>query len=254
MTEIEKHFIDDSRRLIVPGDHEQTIIYCTERFIQIAEDAISRNGRFCVALSGGSTPKAIFEKICNPPYSEQINWGKIWLFWSDERSVEPNDPDSNYYMAMKAGFEKMPIPKNQIHRMEAEEHLEKHAEEYNDLIETELGSALFDLVMLGMGDDGHTASLFPNTEGLNCSGKWVTANFVPQKNTWRMTLTYECINQSSNIFIYVLGEKKQDMLKKVLSPLKNKPHYPCQMVGSNQNPAIFIADTSAAKNLFSNDR
>lgn len=249
MTEVKTQFIDESRRLVVPGDMEQTLIYCTEQFIAIANDAIAKNGRFVVALSGGSTPKAIFEKICNPPYVDQIPWQKIWLFWSDERSVGPDDPDSNYHMAMKAGFEKMPIPKDHIFRMQAEEEIEKYAEEYNDIIETELGSKLFDLVMLGMGDDGHTASLFPGTEALNVRGKWVTPNFVTQKNTWRMTLTYECINQSANIVFYVLGEKKQDMLEKVLSPIAETNPFPAQLVGTSENPAIWIADQAAAQKI-----
>ena len=123
MTEIQTHFIDQARRLVIPGDHEQSLIYCTEQFIKLANDAIHTRGKFAVALSGGSTPKAIFQKICNPPYIEQINWSRVWLFWSDERSVKPTDPENNYHMAMKAGFEHVPIPESQIIRMVAEENI-----------------------------------------------------------------------------------------------------------------------------------
>src|SRR6185369_8606463 len=191
--------------LLVPGDYDATLHFCVEHFINTCRDAIQDHGQFFVALSGGSTPKAIYELLCQPPYSSEIEWSKIHLFWSDERSVPPTSPDSNYHMAMKAGFEKMLFVPEHIHRMVAETDIEKHALQYEKKILKTLQGQSFDLIMLGMGEDGHTASLFPETEALKAKGRLVVANHVPQKETWRMTLTFDCINDAANTVFYVMG-------------------------------------------------
>lgn len=240
-----KHSLDERRDLIVPGDHNATVKFCIEHFIGIARKAIADHGHFFVALSGGSTPKTIYEHLTRAPYQAQIDWSKVHLFWSDERSVPPDRPESNYHMAMEAGLKLMPIPPTQIHRMRAEDNIHKHAEEYEQIIRETLKGKPFDLVMLGMGDDGHTASLFPDTEGLKSHGRLVIANYIPQHQTWRMTLTFDCINQASNIAIYVLGASKKEMLAKVLS---SSDVYPSQKVGTKEHKALWIADEAAAAN------
>lgn len=229
--------------LIVPGGHADTLHYAAEHFVATCENAIQDHGFFTVALSGGSTPKALYELLCQPPYSEEIEWDKIYLFWSDERSVPPTDPESNYHMAMKAGFEKMVIPPNHIHRMIAEDQIEHHAKKYEEKLRSILKGQTLDLVMLGMGDDGHTASLFPDTEALTVKGRYVTANYVPQKKTWRMTLTFDAINDAVNTVFYVMGASKAKMLSHVF---KSEPHLPCQFVGTEGHPALWIADQPAA--------
>lgn len=241
--QIEPKQIDDTKSLIVPGSKKETILFCAYHFIMLAQENINNYGQFSVALSGGSTPKAIFSLITSSPYKEQIDWSKVFLFWSDERSVSPDDPDSNYHMAMHAGFNSVPIPKDHIFRMEAEQNIEQNAKKYENLIEEKLGSDLFDLVMLGMGDDGHTASLFPETEALNIEDRLVVSNHVPQKDTDRMTLTYPCINRSQNICIYVLGSNKQQMVKNIL---QEKQTYPISKIGSSETKALWILDTDAA--------
>jgi len=153
-------------------------------------------------------------------------------------------------MAMDAGFSKIPIPKSHIFRMKAEKDIEKEAKNYEKLIQEKLGSSLFDLVMLGMGDDGHTASLFPETKGLNVKDRLVIANYVPQKNTWRMSVTFEAINQSQNICLYVLGENKAKMVHEIFSLEQEK--YPVQKVGSFSAPALWILDEKAASLLTTN--
>lgn len=225
--------------LIVPGDYNATLHFAVEHFITTCRDAIMDRGMFCVALSGGSTPKAIYELLCQPPYCEEIEWEKIHLFWSDERS---SPADSNYLMAMKAGFEKMPLPPGHIHRMVAEVDIEKNAKQYEQKIRSILDDHAFDLVMLGMGEDGHTASLFPGTEALNASGRLVVANHIPQKETWRMTLTFECINDASQTVFYVMGASKAEMVAKVFS---TPPTLPCQLVGTPDHPALWISDEAA---------
>ena len=235
--------VDQRRHLIIPGNYEVTIAFCCDHFCKLAKNAIDTHGAFFVALSGGSTPKTIFERLTTEPYAQKIDWSKVHLFWGDERSVPPDHEESNYRMAMKAGLEKMPIPKEQIHRMHAEKEIEKNALEYEKTILQVLGKHPFDMIMLGMGEDGHTASLFPETKALYEKEHLVVANEVPQKNTWRMTLTFDCINQAQNAVFYVLGAGKKEMLARVLSAGEK---FPSQRIGTKEHPALWIADEAAA--------
>jgi 6-phosphogluconolactonase len=234
--------------LIIPGDHAATLRWAAEHFVSTCQTAIQDHGFFTVALSGGSTPKALYELLCTPPFSEEIQWDKIHLFWSDERSVPPTDPESNYGMAMKAGFEKMLIPPHHIHRMIAEDQIEHHAQKYEEKLRSVLQGRTLDLVMLGMGDDGHTASLFPDTSALNVKGSYVAPNYVPQKKTWRLTLTFDALNDAANTAFYVMGASKARMLAHVFS---TTPHLPCQLVGLADHPALWIVDQAAASQLVS---
>lgn len=240
---------DEKRDLIIPGDYTTTLDFCVRHFITLANEAIEDHGNFFVALSGGSTPKALFERLCSEPYRSQIDWKKVHLFWSDERSAPPNDPESNYLMAMEAGLKDMPIPKEQIHRMQAEHDIQEMASLYEKTIADHLKGRPFDLIMLGMGEDGHTASLFPGTEALKITGKRIAANFIPEKNTWRMTMTYDCINEAVHSVIYVLGASKKYMLAKVLSPTGPNDLLPVQKVGTAKHRALWIADEAAASLL-----
>ncbi|PCI92530.1 6-phosphogluconolactonase [Candidatus Aerophobetes bacterium] len=236
---------DERRKIIIPGNKEETITFCVEHFIKCANDAIKDHGSFFVALSGGSTPKAMFE-LLSEKYADQVDWSKVQLFWSDERSVKPENPDSNFNMAMRSGFAKLPLPKDHIHRMVAEDNIEQNAKAYEKAIHQILGSYPFDLVMLGMGEDGHTASLFPGTEGLKENTRKVIANFIPEKETWRMTMTFPLINRAQNIAIYVLGEGKKERILSVLSEKDKTRLLPSARVGTKENPAVWIADTGAS--------
>jgi 6-phosphogluconolactonase len=237
---------DERRDIAIPGNKEATLRFCIENFIAVARKSIEERGAFSVALSGGSTPKAIYELLTQPQYRDQIDWNRALIFWSDERSVPPTDPESNYHMAMEAGLKTLPIPKDHIFRMEAEHNIEENALKYDELIKTKLSPGIFDLVMLGMGDDGHTAPLFPKTHGLHSNQRLAIANFIPQKDTWRMTLTFECINQARHIAFYVLGKSKAEMLKRVLSSPYDPDLFPSQRVGTPTHKALWIADRDAA--------
>ncbi|MBU6445770.1 MAG: 6-phosphogluconolactonase [Verrucomicrobia bacterium] len=208
-----------------------------------AERAIQKRGRFAVALSGGSTPKAIYERLS----TQKLDWSKIWLFWSDERAVPPDHPDSNYRMAMEF-FKRVPIPPSQIFRMIAESEIEKNALNYEETIRHVLKNQLFDLVMLGIGEDGHTASLFPNTPGLEVNNRLVIANKIEEKKAWRMTLTFSCINQSFHSTLYCIGPSKQIIVPKVLNAAIISD-FPASRIGTAENKALWILDTDAAKNL-----
>lgn len=240
---------DERRDLLIPGSKEITLDICIRHFIATARDAIKDHGSFFVALAGGSTPKAVYEKLASDAYKEQIDWTKVYLFFGDERSVSPEDPESNYKMALDAGLATLPIPKEHIFRMEAEENIEENALKYEENLKKILQGRPLDLVILGMGPDGHTASLFPQTEGLKAENRLVVANFVPQKNTWRMTLTYEAINNAQNIVIYILGSEKKETLRDVLMGDLQPERYPIQLIGTKENKALWIADELAAELL-----
>jgi len=231
--------------LIIPGDQNTTITFCVEHFLAIGNNAIKKHGRFSVALSGGSTPQAIFEKLTHTPFKNNLDWSKVLLFWSDERSVPPDHRESNYRMAMDAGFKDLPIPSSQIFRMQAETDIENHALEYEYTLKTVLNNQPLDLCMLGMGEDGHTASLFPRTKGLNVKDRLVIANYLPEQNTWRMTLTYPCINSASHIAIYIIGASKKHMLAQVFQS-KEKHLYPIQDIGTPEHKALWVIDEAAA--------
>lgn len=240
---------DERRDVLVVGDREKTFAYCAEHFIKTANQAIADHGSFYVAISGGSTPHRIFNLLAEPERKKQVPWEKVILFWSDERSVPPGNPENNYHTAMESGLGKLGIPKENIFRMVAEKEIEANAEAYEKQIQAKVPSACFDLMMLGMGDDGHTASLFPHTQGLHCEDKLAIANFVPAHETWRMSLTYTCINAAKNIVIYVIGKGKSQTLQAVLKGPYTPEDLPAQRVGTVKKPALWIVDQEAAADL-----
>lgn len=164
-----------------------------------------------VALSGGSTPKALYEALASPPLFDRVNWPRLELFFSDERALPPDDPDSNYRLAARTLLTKIPSP---VHRMVAES---GEADAYEHLILERVkrrcgGVPEFDLVLLGMGDDGHTASLFPATRALEETKRLVVMNEVPQKNTRRMTFTYRLLNAADRVWILIAGQDKREIV------------------------------------------
>lgn len=243
-------FFDDRRDIIIPGNAQETLVFCAEQFINIGNESIQKKGVYNVALSGGSTPRSLFILLAGPSFNSRLDWSCVQLFWSDERNVPPDDEQSNYKMAMNAGFSSLPIPVENIHRMPAEGiGIEETAKKYEAQIIEFVQDASFDLVMLGMGEDGHTASLFPKTHGLHTDGQLVVANFIPQLNTWRMSLTYHCINSAHHISIYVIGKNKAAMLKRVLCGTFDPDELPIQKIGTRTHKALWIADAEAASEL-----
>jgi 6-phosphogluconolactonase len=228
---------DQRRELQIEKSTEEAIGFAVEHFVHSAKQAIQQRGFFAVALSGGSTPKAIYAELAKV---KDLDWSNVFLFWSDERAVPPDHKESNYHMAMES-FQKVPIPLHQIFRMQAEKDLLQQAKDYEAVIRHHLGKQLFDLVMLGVGEDGHTASLFPNTHALQVEDRLVVGNDVPQLNTKRMTLTFPCINQSKKIVIYALGKNKQEIVAKVLeAPIISA--YPSSRIGTAERPALWVLD------------
>ena len=240
--------IDDRRNIVVPGNKEETLLFCVNHFITTANASISTKGAFNVALSGGSTPKALYQLLASPRYRDAVDWKKVHLFWSDERCVPPTSEESNYHMSMEAGFGSLHIPSANIHRMEADKtDLEAAAKEYEIVIRQTVPDQAFDLIMLGMGDDGHTASLFPKTHGLHAQSRLVIANFLPEKGIWRMTFTFDLLNRAHQTIVYVLGASKATMLNNVLNGPYLPDEYPVQKVGTRTHKTLWVADTDAAK-------
>lgn len=240
---------DKRRDIIIAGSAEETVMFCTKQFLQIGRESIEKNGLFSVALSGGTTPNAIFKEISKPCYAQELNWSKVLCFWSDERSVPPDHSESNYFNAMHSGLENLPIPPENIFRMPAENNIEENAHAYDHLIREKIPSLQFDLMMLGMGEDGHTASLFPRTHGLHTKDRLVIANYVPQKHTWRMSMTYECIHNAKTICIYVIGANKSNAVAKILLSSYDPDNLPVQRIGTPSHKAIWILDTAASEQM-----
>lgn len=238
--------LDERRDIVIPGDAKETIEFCVRQFIEIAQDAVRKRGKFFVALSGGSTPKALFEQLAKPENRDEVPWEMTRVFWSDERCVPANHPDSNYKMALDAGLGTLPMDPQHIFRMKGEADPEEAAKEYEHWVRELIPGHVFDLMTLGMGEDGHTASLFPKTHGLHATNRQAIANYVPQKETWRLSLTFECINAARNIALYVLGKGKAATVKNVLLSPYDPDQYPVQRVGIPGHKALWILDQDAA--------
>lgn len=240
----EVHF-DERRNIVIPGDEAATLQYCIQQFIDLANHAIQAHGSFAVALSGGSTPKAIYKGLASPENRNKIAWEKVLLFWSDERCVAKDHVGSNYKMAMDAAFSQLPLKPEHIYPMEGTGDLDKNAVEYERLIREKTALGKFDLVMLGLGEDGHTASLFPHTKGLQIEKREVIPNYVPEKKCWRMTLTFDCINTAEHTVLYALGASKAEVVKKVFFEKYNPEQLPAQRVGTKEHKALWILDEKA---------
>ncbi len=217
-------------------------------FVKLSRLAIESTGRFNVALAGGSTPQAMYALLATD-YVAQVAWDKVYCFWGDDRTVPPDHPDSNYRMAYDTLLKHVPIPPENVHRILSENPPQVAAESYIQTLHSVFGDVdypRFDLVLLGMGDDGHTASLFPHTQGLSASG-WVTANCVPQLDTWRITLTAPLINHAACVAFLVSGSKKSVVLREVLNGPYLPDTYPAQRVEPINGDMLWYVDEAAAE-------
>jgi 6-phosphogluconolactonase len=228
---------------------------------EMAGEAVADRGRARIAISGGSTPKAVFETLADPtqPWCSRMPWGSVDLYWVDERCVPPDHAESNYRMTREALLNHVPLRPEQIHRMEGELEPERAADRY----ESELRNSFrlegaekprFDLIALGMGSDGHTASLFPYTEALHELDRLVAANRVPQKDAWRITLTWPVIDHASSVFFLVAGADKAEILKEVLIGPRDPERLPSQLIWPVSGILTFILDKAAAALLPATDR
>lgn len=228
--------------------------------VEMVDEAVDRRGRARVAISGGSTPKAAFGLLADPaqPWHGRMQWDKLELYWVDERCVPPGSQESNYRMTREALLNHAPLRPEQIHRMEGELDPEEAAARYESGLRNGFrleGAEIprFDLIQLGMGPDGHTASLFPHTEALNEMSRLVTANHVPQMDTWRITLTWPVINRASSVFFLIGGADKAQILKEVLTGTRDVERLPSQLIFPASGILTLILDRDAAALLPATD-
>jgi 6-phosphogluconolactonase len=232
-----------------------------ERFTQAAEKAVAERGRARLAISGGSTPKVSFQLLADPrePWRARMPWDKLELFWVDERCVAPDNADSNYRMTREAMLDHVPLKPEQVHRMEGELDPQAAAARYESLLRDNFRlegaeSPRFDLVQLGMGPDGHTASLFPHTEALHEMARLVTANHVEAvKDSWRVTLTWPVINNASSVFFLIGGADKAELVQQVFAGPRDPERLPSQLIWPSSGILTLVLDQAAAALLPATD-
>ncbi|KQS92247.1 6-phosphogluconolactonase [Chryseobacterium sp. Leaf394] len=219
-----------------------------DSFVDLSKKSIGKHDRFTVALSGGSSPKAIFKLLATQEYTDKIEWNKVWFFWVDERWVPLNDGKSNAKMTNDTLLDQVPVNKDQIFPMYRDGiEPEVYAEEYEQSIRNVLGEeGIFDFILLGMGDDGHTASLFPGEKILNETEKWVDAYYLKPQEMYRITLTAPIINRAENILLVTFGESKRHALNEVLNGEYNPEMYPLQLIDRKENFHLFTDKEATA--------
>ncbi len=235
--------------LLVKEDPQQLAEAAARDFATKAQAAIAERGRFTVALAGGSTPKATYEILASD-YADGLDWSKVHVFFGDERTVPPDHEDSNYRMAQHALLAYVPV--GSIHRMRGELPPAEAAAAYEEELREFFGASdqppSLDLILLGIGDDGHTASLFPETSALEIHDHWVVANPVLKLETTRLTLTVPVINSARAVNFLVAGEGKAEALKQILQGDADPRQYPAKLVRPADGP-VWIVDRAAAKSL-----
>ncbi|MDT4896078.1 MAG: 6-phosphogluconolactonase [Acidobacteriota bacterium] len=222
------------------------------RFIELAQEAIAERGRFTVALAGGSTPQRAYRLLASEHYRQRLDWSQVHIFFGDERSVPPDDAESNYRMANEALLSHVDLPAENIHRMNGVGDVVANARLYEDELRTFFNDAAwprFDLVLLGMGDDGHTASLFPGTEVLAEQEAWVAGVWVEKLSAYRITLTALAINHAAHIIFLVTGENKAQPLREILEGKQTSEQLPAQLIKPLDGSLEWFVDRAASAQL-----
>ncbi|MDQ7029393.1 MAG: 6-phosphogluconolactonase [Ardenticatenia bacterium] len=222
-----------------------------ELFVDRAERAIRERGRFSVALAGGSTPRPLYEMLATPPWSGAVDWGRVHFFWGDERPVPPDHPASNYRMVAETLLAELPINAEHVHRVEAERPPEEAALAYELDLRRHFGLAVgewprFDLILLGLGGDGHTASLFPHTEVLWEHRRLVAAPFISKLGTHRITMTVPTINHARVILFLVMGQAKAEAVARACRGHYAPDECPAQLIHPRDGELHWVVDKEAA--------
>jgi 6-phosphogluconolactonase len=224
-------------------------------FSRAAREAVAARGRFAVALAGGATPKDAYVRLADAEISgaNRLPWDRIHVFFGDERCVPPDHLDSNFRMANETLLARIPIPPDNVHRFRGEDDPARAAMAAERDLHNSFGAGerqpKFDLVLLGLGTDGHTASLFPETEALRETVRLVIANWVPKLNAHRLTLTFPVLNQAAEIVFLVAGAEKAKVLKETLRPAVNGPAHPARSVRPTRGRLLWLVDEAAAGGL-----
>ena len=248
----------------VPSERRPSVWVCADaaavareaarRIVELYRGFIASHGEFSVALAGGKTPRLLYGLLGSDEFREQLDWARVHLFWADERPVPPDHPESNYGMVAQEWLARVPLPAGNVHRMQGElPSLGQAAQVYEELLRAILpldacGFPRFHLILLGLGADGHTASLFPGTGKTANTTRWVTTPQVEQLGTRRMTLTLPVINAAHHVMFLVTGGGKASVLRRVLDG-DEQPALPAQLVRPSNGSRIFLVDSAAAMEL-----
>jgi 6-phosphogluconolactonase len=244
-------------------DTKAMYLAAAEQVCRVGQLAIDTTGRFSLVLSGGTTPRPLYELLASPPFSTNLDWKKVEFFWGDERVVAPDDPKSNFRMAREAMLDKLKVPAAHIHRIRAEgPDLDAAARAYEQEIERVLGEVAgvgrrpphFNLFLLGMGPDGHTASIFPGTDALQETERWVIPVDVPSLGVKRITMTPPLINSAHFIFFMVAGATKADVVADVLQGPRDPRRCPAQLIHPLTGEVMWFADREASAKLIQHHR
>ena len=236
------------------AEHADALNHCVaEQFVRLTTEAIEARGRCAVALSGGSTPKNVYQLLGAPAFRTRVRWGDIHFFWGDERHVPPDHPDSNYRMAVEAMLSKVPVPPANVHRVRSElPDAERVAREYGETIRACVaGERLprFDVIHLGIGTDGHTASLFPGSAALGERERLCVANWVEKFAGYRITLTLPILNAARAAIFIVTGAAKAPIIQQVLRDRDATPPFPAQLIRPVDGECWWMLDQAAAGEL-----
>lgn len=236
-------------RIQVFADAEVLSLAAAERVVASATAAIAQRGAFHLVLAGGSTPKRLYEQLATPEFRRRVDWSRVQVYFGDERSVPPDHPDSNFRMANTALLQPLALDPSQVHRMQGEhQDLEQAARDYARIVQQRVPQQnqwpAFDLVLLGMGDDGHTASLFPQTTALKERDRLVAPVYVDKLNTWRLTLTYPAINHAHQVLFLIAGSGKAQRLAEVLT--SQPVDYPVKHVQPRGDLLWYLDEAAAA--------
>jgi 6-phosphogluconolactonase len=248
--------VTTNREIRILADANAIAQTAAAEFLEAAKQAVREKGSFSVALAGGSTPKALYGLLMNNPVLQaMVPWSKTQFFFGDERHVPPNDTESNFRMATEAMLAKAPIDPKQVHRIKGEKrNAAQAAGEYEEDLRASFGLAegelpRFDLVLLGMGPEGHTASLFPGTKALTEERRLVVSNWVGKLYTDRITLTPPVLNNAARVIFMVHGAEKAPALKAVLEGPYEPDQLPAQIIKPKEGKVLWLVDPTAAAML-----
>lgn len=244
----------NNRNVIVCQDTQELSQKAAQEFIRLAQEAVARTGRFTVALSGGSTPRALYSLLASPGYCEHVPWTQVQLYWGDERCVPPQHADSNFRMVQGSLLANITLPRENFHRIAGELDPAVAAADYEQQLRKLFGVPAgavprFDLILLGLGVEGHTASLFPGSDALNDQQHLVVATFVEKLQAHRVTLTLPVINHAAHVLFLVAGKDKAPVVKQIVGALPAAEELPAARVQPVDGALMWLITQDAASEM-----